>query len=83
MFNLFKLFKTKKNKQFKPKKFSKSETKKIYGSSNKALCNKYKNKAVRNTPKNWAYNKCIKRNNWEGCKTLPPQGWNMYKYFCD
>jgi hypothetical protein len=80
---MFNLVKTKKNKKFSSKKMNTRQTKKLYGKTNKELCKKYKNKSVRTTPKNWAYNKCIKRNNWEMCKKLPPQGWNMYKYFCD
>lgn len=84
MFNLVNLFKTKKNKQFTSKKCSKTQTKKLYGKTNEELCKKkYMGKAIRDTPKNWAYNKCIKRNNWERCKKLPPNGWNMYKWFCD
>ena len=48
------------------------------------LCSKkYKDKAVRGTPKNWAYNRCIKKNSWERCKNLPPQGWGMHRYFCE
>ena len=83
MYNLLNLFKTKKNKQLKSTKQSKSQTKKIYGKTNTELCKKYKDKAIRNTPKNWAYNKCIKRNNWERCKNLPPTNSNMYRDFCD
>ena len=83
MFKFLNLFKTRKNKQFRSKKITKTQTKKLYGKTNEELCKKYKDKSVRDTPKNWAYNKCIKRNNWEVCKKLPPQGWNMYKYFCD
>jgi len=83
MFSFLKVFKTKKNKQNISKKNNNKKTIKIYGKTNTELCKKYKDKSIRNTPKNWAYNKCIKRNNWEACKTLPPQGWNMHKYFCD
>ena len=83
MFNLLNLFRTKKNKKVRTRKISKSQTKKLYRKTNEELCKKYKNKSVRNTPKNWAYNKCIKRHNWEKCKKLPPQGWNMYRYFCE
>jgi hypothetical protein len=68
MFNVLKLF-TRKNKKFRAKKISKTQTKKIYGKTNEELCEKYKNKSVRETPKM--------------CKKLPPPGWNMYKYFCD
>ena len=46
------------------------------------LCDKYKDKEVRGTPKNWAYNRCRKKKN-KTCETLPPQGWNMYRYFCE
>ena len=82
------LLQTRKNKLFSAKKIGakKIGTKKINktrGKTNAELCKKYKDKSVRNTAKNWAYNKCIKRNNWEMCKKLPPQGYNMYKYFCD
>ncbi len=83
MFKLINLFKTRKNKKIISTKLSNKQSKKMYGKTNEELCNKYKNKSVRNTPKNWAYNKCIKHNNWEVCKSLPPQGWNMYRYFCD
>lgn len=80
MFNLLNLFKTKKNKQYISKK---CKTNKIHGKTNKELCKKYFEKVIRNTPKNWAYNKCIKRNNWERCKNLPPTNSNMYRDFCD
>lgn len=83
MFNLLKVFKTKKNKKFRSKKFGKTQSKKIYVKKNTELCKKYKDKAIRNTPKNWAYNKCIKLNNWERCKKLPPTGMNMYRDFCE
>jgi hypothetical protein len=54
------------------------------GKSNKELCShKYKDKAVRGTPKNWAYNRCVKTNSWERCKNLPPAGWGMHRNFCD
>lgn len=49
------------------------------------ICSKYKNKSVRKTPTNWAYKKCMKQpiENIDTCKTLPPSGWNMYRYFCE
>ena len=31
------------------------------GNTVKTTCDKYKDKIVRGTPKNWAYKKCIKR----------------------
>ena len=83
MVNLFNFFKTKKNKQLRSSKSSNTKTKKIFGKTTTELCKKYKDKSIRNTPKNWAYNKCVKRNNWESCKKLPPNGWNMYRYFCE
>ena len=85
MFNLLNMFKTKKNvnKKGTNKGTIKGTTKKIYGKSNKELCKKYLGKSVRGTPKNWAYNKCIKRNKWESCKTLPPAGYGMHRYFCE
>ena len=82
MFNLLNLFKTKK-KQFRSNKLSNAQTKKIYGKTNEELCKKYKGKSVRKTPKNWAYNTCVKRKYWQNCKKLPPQGWNMHRYFCE
>ena len=90
MFNFLNIFKSKSNKKTKtkvskkPKQNNKTKTKKnVNGKSNKELCNKYKNKSVRGTPKDWAYNKCVKTNNWERCKSLPPKGYNMYKEFCE
>ena len=92
MFSLSSLFsnsKTKKSKSSsKSSKSSKTQNNKTKKSSNsnsvKELCSKkYKGKSVRGTPKNWAYNKCIKTNSWERCKNLPPQGWGRYRYFCE
>ena len=90
MFSLTNMFSTKKSKSHKSKSHkSKSrtknnKTKKSSGNSVKELCSKkYKDKEVRGTPKNWAYTKCIKKNSWERCKNLPPQGWGMHRYFCE
>ena len=88
MFNLLNIFKTTKSKKSKKTKKSKNTTKKISNIankvSNKELCSKkYLGKSVRGTPKNWAYNRCIKRNKWESCKTLPPAGYGMHRYFCE
>ena len=84
--SIFNIFKTRKNKKVsssKSKKSSNTLTKKSYGMSNKDLCSKkYKDKSVRGTPKNWAYNRCLKHT-FERCKTLPPAGWNMYRSFCE
>ena len=51
------------------------------GNTVKTTCNKYKDKIVRGTPKNWAYKKCIKSGG--KCNTLPPAGYGMYRYFCE
>ena len=81
--------KTKKSSSSKSNKSNKSNKKnkknnKSSGKSVKELCShKYKDKAVRGTPKNWAYNRCVKRNSWERCKNLPPAGWGMPRYFCE
>jgi hypothetical protein len=93
MFSLSNLFSKSKTKTKKAKSSSKSNSNKAKDnktkkSSNtnsvKELCSKkYKDKAVRGTPKNWAYNRCIKKNSWERCKNLPPQGWGMHRYFCE
>jgi hypothetical protein len=93
MFSLSNLFSKSKTKTKKAKSSSKSNSNKAKDnktkkSSNtnsvKELCSKkYKDKAVRGTPKNWAYNRCIKKNSWERCKNLPPQGWSMHRYFCE
>ena len=84
MFSLTNMFSTKKSKSHKSKSRTKNnKTKKSSGNSVKELCSKkYKDKEVRGTPKNWAYNRCI-RNPWERCKDLPPKGLGMYKYFCN
>ena len=77
--------KTKKRGGRKKTRKTKGKSKKIEKTkekSKKELCSKYKDKIVRKTPKNWAYNKCLK-SDWEKCKTLPPSGWGMYRYFCD
>ena len=91
MSSIFNLFSTSK-KTRKSKKVSKnlskvsSKTKKnnsTGGKSKTELCSKkYKDKSIRGTPKNWAYNRCLK-NDWERCKKLPPSGSNMYREFCD
>ena len=49
------------------------------------ICSKYKDKAIRGTSTNWAYKKCMKQpeNRMESCKTLPPSGWGMQRYFCE
>ena len=96
MFSLSSLFsksKTKKSKspsksnsnKAKDNKTKDNKTKKSSNTNSvKELCSKkYKDKAVRGTPKNWAYNRCIKKNSWERCKNLPPQGWGMHRYFCE
>ena len=89
MFSLTNFFSTKKTKSRKSRRSSKAskntnKTKKSSSNSVKELCSKkYKNKAIRETPKNWAYNRCVKINSWERCKNLPPQGWGMHHYFCN
>jgi len=84
MIKFLSFFKTKKSKHkvVKISKLSNSESIKKYGKTNKQLCKIYKGKSIRDTPKNWAYNKCIKKNTWEKCKSLPPQGWTMWRDFC-
>lgn len=49
------------------------------------ICNKYKDKAIRGTPVNWAYKKCMRQpiDRINTCKTLPPNGYGMYRYFCE
>jgi len=81
-FNFLKTKKSKKtkNKFIKTKKLSNSESIEKYGKTNKQLCKIYKGKEIKNTPKNWAYNKCIKTNNWEKCKSL--NVYSMWKEFC-
>lgn len=58
---------------------------KIYCNTKASVCNKYKDQSIRGTPKNWAYDKCMKqpKRRLIYCKSLPPKGWNMYRYFCD
>ena len=53
--------------------------------SKSKICSKYKDKAIRGTSTNWAYKKCMKQpeNRMESCKTLPPSGWGMQRYFCE
>ena len=83
---MFSLFFKKKTIKSKKNNKSTNKTKKnnsIGGKSKTELCGKkYKDKSVRGTPKNWAYNRCLK-NSWDRCKTLPPAGRNMYRDFCD
>ena len=93
MFGLTNLFyKSKKTKKISSSNSSKknksnksnNKSKKSSDKSVKELCShKYKDKEVRGTPKNWAYNRCIKTNSWERCKNLPPAGWGMPRYFCE
>jgi hypothetical protein len=73
-------------KQIKKQNLKKVKTKKNnYNVSKSDICNKYKDQSIRTTPKNWAYNKCMRqpKSRLESCKRLPPKGWNMYKYFCE
>ena len=58
---------------------------KVYCNTKDSICNKYKDQSIRGTPKNWAYNKCMKqpKSRVNNCKRLPPKGWNMYRYFCE
>ena len=73
----------KKSNTNKSNKSTKSTNASIGGKTKNDLCaHKYKDKAIRGTPKNWAYNRCMK-NGWERCKNLPPAGYNMYKEFCE
>ena len=87
MINFFSFLKTKKkstsslNKRQSRKQRSKYILEK-YGKTNTELCKKYKDRSVRNTPKNWAYNRCIKSVNWSACKKLPPSGYSMGRDFC-
>ena len=78
----FKSKKTKKNKHkyVRPKHLSNSESIQKYGKTNKQLCKIYKGKEIKGTPKNWAYDKCIKKNNWKRCKSL--NVYNMWTEFC-
>ena len=70
-----------KKKQEKPRKNNK---KKIKTKTKKQVCAKYKNKSIRKTPVNWAFNRCMRsKDPTVKCRTLPPTGWNMYRYFCD
>lgn len=72
--------KTPSKKSSKTKKTSNSNT---GGKSKTDLCSKkYKDKSIRGTPKNWAYNRCVK-NSWDRCSKLPPAGYGMYRYFCE
>ena len=80
------VFKSKSGKKTKMKKKNKGENIDKEKSVDKdSICGKYKDKSVRGTKKNWAYKKCMSKssNIVENCKKLPPQGYNMYKYFCD
>jgi hypothetical protein len=74
--------KSKKTRRQRKKKSVSKKNNMISDDSTNKLCGKYKDKSVRGTPKNWAYNRC-KRTKRKTCKTLPPQGWNMYRYFCE
>ena len=74
--------KYKSKKILRKKKSYKKKYNMISEEPTKKLCGKYKDKSVRGTPKNWAYNRC-RRTRRKTCKTLPPQGWNMYRYFCE
>ena len=88
MTNFFSFLKTKKKskKSRKPQyKTLKNRNKQIletYGKTNDELCKIYKGKSIRDTSKNWAYNKCIKSVNWDACKSLPPPGYSMSRDFC-
>ena len=69
--------KTKKNKKNNKNKKKNNKTK-------KQVCAKYKNKSIRKTPVNWAFNRCMRtKDPAVRCTPLPPTGWNMYRYFCD
>jgi hypothetical protein len=60
----YKIKKSKKNSN-KTKKSTKKNSKLNSGKSKKELCaHKYKDKSIRGTPKNWAYNRCMK-DGWE------------------
>lgn len=89
LFNTKKIKKTKKlssknsTKPINNTKTSKNSKNSKNSKSNAELCSKYKGKAIRGTAINWAYNKCINRNNWDACKTLPPNGMGMHRYFCE
>ncbi len=87
MINFFSFLKTKKNSSssLNNKQSRALRNKNIlekYGKTNKELCKKYKDRSVRGTPKNWAYNRCIKAVNWTACKKLPPSGYSMGRDFC-
>ena len=89
MSSIFNFF-SKSKKTRKSKKLSKASSKTKKNSkggkgvkSKTELCSKkYKDKSIRGTPKNWAYNRCVK-NSWERCNKLPPAGMGMYRYFCE
>jgi len=87
MFSLSSFFsKSKKSNKSKNTNKKSNKTKKNNNTGVKSkteLCSKkYKDKSIRGTPKNWAYNRCVK-NSWERCKTLPPAGYGMHRYFCE
>ena len=84
MFNFISKYISKKSKTNKNNnKSKKNNNALIGGKTKKELCShKYKDKAIRGTPKNWAYKRCMKQG-WERCKNLPPAGYNMHRDFCD
>lgn len=66
-------------------KKSMKKNNKSNNNSKSKICGKYKDKAIRGTPLNWAYKKCMRHpsDRMETCKTLPPNGYGMYRYFCE
>jgi len=68
----------------KTKKNNNKKNKKKNNKTKKQVCAKYKNKSIRKTPVNCAFNRCMRsKDPTVKCRTLPPTGWNMYRYFCD
>ena len=84
IFNFFSTSKKTRKSKKVSKKVSKTNKNNTTGGKSKTeLCSKkYKDKSIRGTPKNWAYNRCVK-NSWERCNKLPPAGMGMYRYFCE
>lgn len=70
-------------KMLKQKKQKKKSVSKPDSKVNKSkICNKYKDKSIRGTPKNWAYKRCMKQPSSKvmNCKNLPPPNSLIYKW---